>query len=122
MRIPLETALAEELIFRGVLLGLGLRVRSPLGAVVSSSIWFGLWHVYPTLGSIGGAAAASSWATEPHRVGGATAAVVASHRRARALLFAGLRLRSGSVAAPVIAHAALNMAAFAGVRLTPGRR
>ena len=53
VRIPLETALAEEIIFRGVLLGLALRSRTPLGAVASSSIWFGLWHVYPTLGSLG---------------------------------------------------------------------
>ena len=63
VRIPLETALAEELIFRGVLLGLALRSRTPLGAVVSSSIWFGLWHVYPTLGSIGRGTGARSWAS-----------------------------------------------------------
>ena len=57
---------------------------------------------------------------QPHQVGGATAGVVAATAGA-GVLFAVLRLRSGSVAAPVIAHAALNMAAFAGVRLTAGR-
>jgi hypothetical protein len=117
VRIPLETALAEEIIFRGVLLGLGLRTRSPLGAVVSSSIWFGLWHVYPTLGSIGRGGGGELVGDQPHRVGGATIAVVVSTAAAGAA-FAALRLRSGSIAAPVIAHAALNMAAFAGVRLT----
>ena len=67
MRIPLETALAEEIIFRGVLLGLGLRTRPRLGAVVSSSIWFGLWHVYPTLGSIGRGGGGELVGDQPHR-------------------------------------------------------
>ena len=120
VRIPLETALAEEVIFRGVLLGLGLRSRSRIGAVVSSSIWFGLWHVYPTLGSLGRGGGGGVVGDQPHHVGGATAGVVAATAGA-GVLFAVLRLRSGSVAAPVIAHAALNMAAFAGVRLTAGR-
>jgi hypothetical protein len=120
VRIPLETALAEEIIFRGVLLGLALRSRTPLGAVVSSSIWFGLWHVYPTLGSLGRGAGGEVVGDKPHRVGGATAAVVVSTAAAGAV-FAGLRLRSKSIAAPVIAHAALNMAAFAGVRITRAR-
>jgi membrane protease YdiL (CAAX protease family) len=120
VRIPLETALAEEIIFRGVLLGLGLHQRTRLGAVVSSSIWFGLWHVYPTLGSLGRGGGGDVVGDQPHHVGGATAAVVAATAGA-GVLFAMLRLRSGSVAAPVIAHAALNMAAFAGVRLTADR-
>jgi uncharacterized protein len=119
VRIPLETALAEEIIFRGVLLGLGLRSRSRVGAVVTSSLWFGLWHVYPTLGSLGRGGGGDLVGDRPQRVGGATAGVVAATAGA-GVLFAALRLRSSSVAAPVIAHAALNMAAFAGVRLTAG--
>ena len=78
VRIPLETALAEEIIFRGVLLGLGLRSRTRIGAVVSSSIWFGLWHVYPTLGSIARGGGGGVVGDQPHRVGGATAGVVAA--------------------------------------------
>ena len=73
VRIPLETALAEEIIFRGVLLGLGLRSRYAVGAVVSSSIWFGLWHVYPTLGSLGRGGGGGVVGDRPHHVGGATA-------------------------------------------------
>jgi uncharacterized protein len=117
VRIPIETALAEEVIFRGVLLGLGLRTRSPLAAVVSSSLWFGLWHVYPTIGSLGRGGGGALVGDQPHKVGGATAGVVVATAAAGAL-FAGLRLRSGSVVAPVIVHAALNIAAFAGVWLT----
>ena len=120
VRIPLETALAEEVIFRGVLLGLGLRSRSRIGAVASSSIWFGLWHVYPTLGSLARGGGGGVVGDRPHHVGGATAGVVAATAGAGAL-FAALRLRSGSVAAPVIAHAALNMAAFAGAAAHGGQ-
>jgi membrane protease YdiL (CAAX protease family) len=120
VRIPLETALAEEVIFRGVLLGLGLRYRSRPVAVVSSSVWFGLWHVYPTLATLVRGGGGALVGDRTHMKGGATAAVVAATAGA-GVLFAALRLRSGSVVAPVIAHAALNMAAFAGVRLTAGR-
>ncbi len=120
VRIPLETALSEEVIFRGVLLGLALRNRSTLGAVVSSSLWFGLWHVYPTVGSLDRGAGGPG-AGGPAARAGATAGVVAA-TAAAGLGFAGLRLASGSVAAPVLAHAALNMAAFAGVRLGHSRR
>jgi membrane protease YdiL (CAAX protease family) len=121
VRIPLETALSEEVIFRGVLLGLALRNRSTVGAVVSSSLWFGLWHVYPTVGSLGRGAGGTAAAGGPGARAGATAGVVAA-TTAAGLGFAGLRLASGSVAAPVLAHAALNMAAFAGVRLGHSRR
>jgi membrane protease YdiL (CAAX protease family) len=117
VRIPLETAFSEEVIFRGVLLGLALRNRSTLGAILSSSLWFGLWHVYPTVGSLDRGAGGSIGAASVGARAGATAGVVAA-TTAAGFAFAGLRLGSGSVAAPVVAHAALNMAAFAGVRLT----
>ena len=118
MRIPLETALAEEIIFRGVLLGLGLRRRTPLGAVVELvGRGSGSGTCTRRSGSIARGGGGVLVGDEPHRVGGATAAVVAVTAAAGVGL-AALRLRSGSVAAPVIAHAALNMAAFAGVRVT----
>jgi membrane protease YdiL (CAAX protease family) len=115
VRIPLETALSEEVIFRGVLLGLALRNRSTVGAIASSSLWFGLWHVYPTVGSLGRGAGGPAAGGAGARAG-ATAGVVAA-TTAAGVGFAGLRLASGSVAAPVLAHAALNMAAFAGLRV-----
>jgi membrane protease YdiL (CAAX protease family) len=115
VRIPLETALAEEVIFRGVLLALGLRSRSRGWAVVTSSMLFGLWHVAPTLGTV---ARGANDRRDAHAAA-STAAVVASTAMAGAG-FAWLRLRAGSVVAPALAHAALNMAAFAGVRITSG--
>jgi uncharacterized protein len=113
VRIPLETALPEEVIFRGVLLGLGLRSRSRGWAIVTSSTFFGLWHVVPALG----AAERGATSRPDARTTASTAAVVATTAMAGAG-FAGLRLRAGSVLAPTLAHAALNMAAFAGVRIT----
>jgi hypothetical protein len=115
VRIPLETALAEEMIFRGVLLALGLRSRSRGWAVVTSSTLFGLWHVVPTLGALGRGANGRPDA----RATASTAAVVATTALAGAG-FAWLRLRGRSVVAPILAHAALNMVAFAGVRIASG--
>ena len=48
LRIPFGTAMSEELIFRGALLGLYLQRHRPWVAVVMSSAVFGLWHVLPT--------------------------------------------------------------------------
>jgi uncharacterized protein len=115
VRIPLETALAEEMIFRGVLLALGLRSRSRGWAVVTSSTLFGLWHVVPTVGAL----ARGANGRPDARATASTAAVVATTAMAGAG-FAWLRLRAGSVIAPSLAHAALNMMAFAGVRATSG--
>jgi membrane protease YdiL (CAAX protease family) len=115
VRIPLETALAEEVIFRGVLLALGQRSRSRRWAVATSSMLFGLWHVVPTLGALerGAQSRPEAQATV------STAAVVATTAGAGAG-FAWLRLRANSVVAPILAHAALNMVAFVGVRVTTG--
>ena len=115
VRIPLETALAEEVIFRGVLLGLGQRSRSRVLAVATSSALFGLWHVVPTLAALARGANGRS----PARVTASTAVVVATTGFAGAG-FAWLRLVAGSVVAPIVAHAAVNMVTFAGVRLTAG--
>ncbi len=116
VRIPLETALSEEVIFRGVLLGLALRTRSPAYAIASTSLLFGLWHVYPTLLSIQRGTGGDAAGADPARLTAATASVVVATAAAGAA-FAGLRLYSGSVVAPVITHAALNMTAFAAVRV-----
>jgi membrane protease YdiL (CAAX protease family) len=115
VRIPIETALAEEVIFRGVLLGLGCRSRSPVYAVASTSLLFGLWHVLPTLQALERDTGGDATSGDSARITATTAGVVAVTAGAGAAL-AWLRLRSGSVAAPIIAHAALNMTAFAGVR------
>jgi hypothetical protein len=111
LRIPLATALAEELLFRGALLALLRQRRPPLVAALWTSLLFGAWHVLPTI---------------DHYQGNPASALVADVSRGRRLavlatmvsttgaggVFTWLRLRSHSVLAPVLAHAAVNMSAY----------
>ena len=116
IRIPIATALAEELVFRGVILGLGQRGGDRRRALLVSALTFGLWHIGSAL--------------HPERQR-ATTGVVGQRRAPVAVVVAGdvaattigglgfgwLRLRSGSIAAPVMAHAALNGSAYVATRL-----
>jgi membrane protease YdiL (CAAX protease family) len=49
IRIPLATALYEEVLFRGIVFGMFARRYSPLVAAVVTSLLFGFWHILPTL-------------------------------------------------------------------------
>ena len=114
-RIPVITALTEELLFRSVLLAVLLEMTRTVRAVLWSSLVFGLWHVLTTLNgldaneatdSLDGAAAA----------GGVAAVVVATG--VAGLVFAWSRLRSKSIIAPWLIHIAFNATTFtAGVIL-----
>jgi membrane protease YdiL (CAAX protease family) len=101
--IPVGTALFEETLFRGVLLGVLLRTTSRGWAVAVSSVLFGLWHIPPALHDARG-----------HGVGAAAGAVVGvvAFTTVAGALFALLRLRSGSLAAPFLAHAGTNVSAY----------
>jgi membrane protease YdiL (CAAX protease family) len=48
--IPVGTVLFEEVAFRGVLWGLLRRARGTWTATIVSSVLFGLWHIFPSLG------------------------------------------------------------------------
>jgi uncharacterized protein len=109
VRIPLGTAVFEELAFRGVLLALLLRVASTVTAVATSSALFGLWHILPTLSALrindlhagpAGRAAAVGGAVVVTGIGGA--------------ILCWLRLRTGSLVAPVVVHTATNSFAIVG--------
>jgi uncharacterized protein len=101
--IPLGTALFEETIFRGVLLGALLRGGSRLRAALITSIAFGLWHVPPALSD---AHDKSAFAALGVVLGTIAITTVAG------FLFAALRLRSGSVIAPIFGHVATNSFAY----------
>jgi uncharacterized protein len=116
IRIPLGTAVAEETIFRGSLLGLLLRRHTPMRAAAVSSLLFGAWHVLPTLDTLRLNPAGAAVGDDPFRTAGAVLASVAA-TAAAGLGFAWLRLRADSVVAPVVVHAALNSSAFAVARL-----
>jgi membrane protease YdiL (CAAX protease family) len=113
VKIPFGTALAEELIFRGALLGLFLQRHRPWVAVALSSVVFGLWHVVSTAGRLDtnqAADTASGWEQAGIVAGAVVVTAVAG------LFFGWLRLRSGSVLAPWLTHTGVNMLAFGGAR------
>lgn len=115
VRIPLGTALLEEVAFRGVLFGICAQQQSVAAAVAGSSVAFGLWHVTPTLALIDAnrpaAAARARWS--------AVAAAVVFTAAAGAGLCA-LRVAGGGLLAPFLAHAGTNalaaVAAFVALR------
>lgn len=103
VRIPLGTALFEEVAFRGVLLALVARHWSTGVAVAASSALFGLWHIRPTLSALATNDVVESGAAQAGAVVGAVVVTGLA-----GVLFCGLRLASGSLVAPVVVHAAIN--------------
>lgn len=107
VEIPFGTAVYEEVVFRGVILGLAMRHLNPTGAIAVSSALFGLWHILPAL------------ADREHHPTARTAhpaAVVAGAVAATTLagvLFGVERVRTGSILAPVLTHATTNAVAYA---------
>jgi uncharacterized protein len=116
LRIPFGTAMAEELIFRGALLGLYLQRHRPWVAALLSSLVFGVWHVLPTLNSLGTNPGASSTQNNPLLQAGAVALVVLATGVA-GMFFSWLRLRSGSILAPWLTHTGFNAIGYLGSRL-----
>ena len=103
VRIPLGTVLWEEVAFRGVLLAALCRLLPRRGAIGVSAALFGLWHVRPTLGAL----EANDLAGGPlARTGAVLLACLGT--AAAGVLFAELRLRSGSLVAPALLHLATN--------------
>ncbi len=103
-RIPLGTAVAEEVIFRGVLFAAWRDARmSTLGAALCTSFVFGLWHISPTIIGIR--------LNDPQASGkklsvGVIAAVLLT--TAVGLVLTWLRLRNGGLIAPIVLHGGIN--------------
>jgi membrane protease YdiL (CAAX protease family) len=104
--IPLGTVLVEELIFRGVLLGLLRRITPTVVAVLVTSILFGLWHVYPAWRGDAENQALASAGKLSTVVGTMAATTVAG------IVFCWLRIASQSLVAPILAHCATNSVPF----------
>ena len=108
--MPLATAIPEEFAFRGVLLALLLRTCSWRVAVVISAIAFALWHVIIVFHTVGQTSLSQHPATYLLGVGLGFAAVFVG-----GILFANLRMRTGSLAASTLAHWSLNAAVLLGL-------
>lgn len=116
VRIPLGTAVAEEAIFRGSLLGLLLQRHSRVRASAITSVLFGCWHILPTLDTLALNPVALVVGDDPARTGGAVLAAVLL-MTAAGLGFSWLRFRGDSVVTPMTVHAVLNGSSFAAARL-----
>lgn len=106
IRIPLGTAVGEELMFRSGLLALGLRTWPQATAIAVVSLLFGVWHVLPTLSAVGGNASVAGQSVVLVVPG----AVVLT--AAAGAFFCWLRLRTRHVVAPVVVHALVNSTSF----------
>ena len=109
--ILVATVLPEELAFRGLLLGTGMRAWGPWRGALASSALFGLWHISPTLNTMADNAALDGLSSStPGRVlvvlGNVAVTFVAG------LVFSWLRIRSKSLLAPIVAHLSTNGVAF----------
>jgi membrane protease YdiL (CAAX protease family) len=108
--MPLDTALPEEIAFRGVLLAVLRRRWAAPWATVLSAVPFTLWHGVIVTRTI----ALTNLQADPRLVivglAGAFAAVFVG-----GILFAALRLATGHLAGSIVAHWAFNAALLAGL-------
>lgn len=104
VRIPIGTAVTEELIFRGVLFAAWEAAgASELGAAVASSVAFGLWHVAPTvIGLRINDPDASRQKLRAAVIGAVLLTTIAG------LGLTWLRVWSGGLVAPIALHAGVN--------------
>jgi len=112
VRIPLATALYEEVLFRGIVFGMLIRRRSPLVAGILTSVLFGLWHVLPTLDTLQTNPAGDVFTGI---VGLAIAMIGAiAGTFVAGLAFLWVRLYANSTYASVLAHIGTNSVAILG--------
>ena len=96
--LPLQTAIPEELAFRGLMLGLLMRKLTPWRATLVASALFVAWHVVVQVQTLAVTNFTSPWQIVP-AMGLAFAGVFAG-----GVIFALLRLRTRNLAGAVVAH------------------
>lgn len=122
VRIPFETALAEEVLFRGVYDAWLRRDDAPrLYATLLGAAVFGLWHIPPGIASVERTGAGARIGTSRAGRGAAVAGTVVSTAVA-GVGFTIVRRRGGSVVASAIVHAAVNTSGLAGAWLVARHR
>ena len=107
-RIPLGTALVEEILFRGVLLGILLQSHSALTASLIAAVVFGLWHIMPSINSIESNSAVQERLREKslHTFGSVFGIVVVT--AIAGFFFSWLRILSGTIFTTWLVHWAIN--------------
>ncbi|MFP3913880.1 MAG: CPBP family intramembrane glutamic endopeptidase [Actinomycetota bacterium] len=113
VQIPLGTAVAEEVAFRGVLPLLLHSSRHPRWVAPSmASLLFGLWHLLP----------ARAGAAANHNPPAPAMALTAGATTIAGMLLHRLRMGAGHLAAPVALHVATNAIGLLAVRMAASRR
>ena len=113
VEVPFGTVLLEEIAFRAVLFSMLTRRFGLVWGVVISSVLFGLWHVLPSIGTHEQNPALGSVVGEGRRGNILAVALSVMTTTVAGVLFAGLRLVSGSVLAPMGLHWATNGLGYA---------
>lgn len=113
VEVPFGTVLLEEIAFRAVLFSMLCRRYGLVWAIVISSVLFGLWHVLPSIGTHEQNPALGSVAGTGRRGNIIAVALSVLTTSIAGVLFAGLRLVSGSVFAPMGLHWATNGLGYA---------
>ena len=117
IRVPFGTALIEEVLFRGVLLGLLLQHNSAPTAIIISSMIFGLWHIFPTIAMLeNNKILAKANRDLRRRKYGSIIGVVIITSIAGAI-FAWLRMISNSIVAPWLVHWSINSSGMLGIAI-----
>lgn len=109
-RIPVGTALFEEVVFRGLVFGRLNRTQNTTSAAIAASALFGLWHVIPTLKTAAVYRGGLLRQTPARTAGTLAGGVVGSAAVGMALNL--LRTRSRSLLTPIVVHAAVNVMAY----------
>lgn len=107
-RVPLGTALLEEVLFRGVLLGLLLESNNTIWALVFSSVIFGLWHIFPTVNQLEANQAAKDMVAGKRGRRLLSILAVVGTTTLAGVCFGWLRIWSGSLITPWLVHWAIN--------------
>lgn len=108
VRIPLSTALTEEIIFRGVLLGVMLTQYDTVASVAICSVVFGLWHILPSLDRF----RMHSGITKTKRLSAGYVLATIGATAIAGVFFSWLRIMAGSIVAPWLTHWSINASAM----------
>ena len=113
IEVPFGTVLLEEIAFRAVLFSMLARRFGVVWAIAISAVLFGIWHVLPSIGTHEANPALGSVVGEGRRGNVLAVALSVLTTAVAGVLFAGLRLVSGSVLAPMGFHWATNGLGYA---------